>query len=205
MKIKNYPYIISFLCLLMISILLNSVVSARSKNPPLQEVRQRTVIIPEGITEKEIPEPASTGGKYYVRYCNQCHNLPNPVMYSSDEWRSVFERMMEHATIIGAGMEGIELPSLSDKEEIIVYLQRNGLKAIPKGSKILERAGAFKFLWFCSTCHAPPDPSIHTFEDWKKVISRMNDHRKKWGRPTMSFEETEVILQFLKEGQALSK
>ena len=155
------------------------------------------VIIPEGLTNKEIPEPESKGGGLYIKYCSQCHNLPNPAMYSSDEWGSVFDRMVGHATILGGAMKGIILLPPGAKEDIITYLQRNGLKSLPKDSPVLKDTGAFQFLWFCSTCHAIPNPASHTSEEWKGVVKRMNNNRKHWGRPEMTSGEMEEILKFL--------
>lgn len=171
------------------------------RNIIIQDGKIRKIIIPKGISEKEqIPEPESKGGSLFIIYCSQCHNLPNPVMYSRDEWSMVFERMLEHARSIGATMKGIELPTGRGKEEIITYLRRNGLKALPRDDPSLKRPDAFQFVWFCSTCHAPPNPTFHTPEEWKKVIKKMNANRKRFGRPMMTKTEMEEVLNFLTEG-----
>ena len=200
MIIKKYLNLI-LIFISLIPFLFNGQVSAMGKKLLEGEGRHKMVIIPEGLTDKEIPEPENKGGKLFITYCSQCHNLPNPAMYSSDEWQIVFDRMVGHATIIGGAMKGIILPSPGAKEDIITYLQRNGLKALPKDSPALKDIGAFQFLWFCSTCHAIPDPASHTSEEWKGVVKRMNNNRKHWGRPEMTSGEMEEILKFLaKEG-----
>ncbi len=175
---------------------------AMGKKPQQGEGKAKGVLIPEGLTEKEIPEPGSRGGTLFTKYCSQCHNLPNPAMYSNDEWRNMFERMVSHAATIGSTMKGIVLPDMGEKEEIIVYLQSHGLKVLIKGSPALKDPDAFQFFWYCSTCHAAPDPTIHAPEEWKKVVTRMNNHRKHWGRPEMASSEMEEIVKFLSKRQA---
>ena len=163
------------------------------------EERVKKIIIPEGLSGTEIPESDSRGGKFFAMYCNQCHNLPNPAMYSSDEWPEVFERMAGHAQTIRGSMKGIILPSVDEKREIISYLQRNGLKAIPKNDPSLRSSEAFQFVWFCSTCHAAPDPASHTTDEWRDVVKRMDGYRKDWGRSSMTSAEMDQILEFLRQ------
>jgi cytochrome c5 len=171
---------------------------AMGEKPSGKGERIRKIIIPEGLSKGEmIPEPESRGGSLFDTYCSQCHNLPNPVMYASDEWPVLFERMVQHARRIGHAMEGIVLPTVKEKENIITYLQRNGLKALPEDDPSLKGAEAFQFLWYCSICHAPPDPVLHTPEEWKKVVKRMNSLRARWGRPTMSKADMDMVLEFL--------
>ena len=80
---------------------------AMGEKPSGKGEKIRKIIIPEGLSKGEmIPEPESRGGSLFETYCGQCHNLPNPVMYSSEtNGRYVFERMVNHARRIGQTME----------------------------------------------------------------------------------------------------
>ena len=181
------------------SLLLCTQVLATGNTSAEGDGKVKKIIIPEGLSGTEIPESDSRGGKFFVMYCHQCHNIPKPAMYSSDEWPEVLERMVGHAQTIGGSMKGVILPSVDEKREMISYLQRNGLKAIPRNDPSLRSSEAFQFVWFCSTCHAAPDPASHTPAEWKDVVKRMDGHRKSWGRPSMTSAEMDQILEFLRQ------
>ena len=181
------------------SLLLCTQVLATGNTSAEEDGKVKKIIIPEGLSGTEIPESDSRGGKFFVMYCHQCHNIPNPAMYSSDEWPEVFERMVGHAQTIGGSMKGVILPSVDEKREMISYLQRNGLKAIPRNDPSLRSSEAFQFVWFCPTCHAAPDPASNTPPEWKDVVKRMDGHRKSWGRPSMTSAEMDQILEFLRQ------
>ncbi len=171
---------------------------AMDKNPHQEGERMRITIFPEGLDEGAImPEPKSESAILFKKYCSQCHNMPNPVMHSALEWPVVFQRMVRHARTIGTTFEGIAIPTVHERQKIIGYLQRNGLKALPDDAPSLKSAEATQFLWFCSTCHAPPDPTLHTPKEWKKVVKKMNKSRTGSGRPAMSKTEIGKILKFL--------
>ena len=38
-------------------------------------------ILPPGFDAAMLPEPGSRGAQLALRYCVQCHNLPNPAMH----------------------------------------------------------------------------------------------------------------------------
>lgn len=40
--------------------------------------------LPPGITPDDLPEPESAGANVLVRYCAQCHHLPNPAMQTAE-------------------------------------------------------------------------------------------------------------------------
>ena len=192
--------IFTLLLCVLTSFLVYDQVSAIAMDKKLHQEgeRMRTTIFPEGLDKGAmIPERESKGGSLFNKYCSQCHNIPNPVMHSGNEWPMAFERMVRHARTIGTTYEGIALPTLQEKKEIITYLQRNGLKALPEDDPSLKGAEAIQFLWFCSTCHAPPDPILHSPKEWKKVVEKMNKNRTSSGRSTMSKTEIDKILKFL--------
>jgi hypothetical protein len=195
---KNISVIIIMSVLTFSFVYDNPAVLAVDEKTDRQGERMRISIFPEGLERGEMmPEPESMGGSLFKKYCSQCHNMPNPVMLSGSEWPLAFERMVRHARAIGAAYEGIALPTEQEKREIIIYLQRNGLKALPEDDPSLKETEAIQFLWFCSTCHALPDPALHTSDEWKKVVEKMNENRTGSGRPPMSKKAIEKVLEFL--------
>ena len=40
-------------------------------------------ILPPGFDSAQLPAPKSVGARLTLRYCVQCHNLPNPAMHEA--------------------------------------------------------------------------------------------------------------------------
>src|SRR5213593_1248968 len=51
-------------------------------------------ILPPTFELHQLPERRSRGARLVVRYCVQCHNLPNPAMHHAAKWRPIIERMV---------------------------------------------------------------------------------------------------------------
>src|SRR5688572_10910037 len=51
-------------------------------------------ILPPAITPAGLPEPDSHGAQLTVRYCVQCHHLPNPHMHTAERWVTTVNRMV---------------------------------------------------------------------------------------------------------------
>src|SRR5882672_1774172 len=51
-------------------------------------------ILPPGFAPSMLPQPNSRGAQLALRYCVQCHNLPNPAMHHAEKWPPVVERMV---------------------------------------------------------------------------------------------------------------
>ncbi len=190
------------LCVLIVAVcilfLSSDPADALGRKPPGEGKRPfQRLVIPGELGAKELPEPESDGARLFARFCSQCHNLPNPKMYSTDEWPFMFNRMIAHARTMQSLEEGFVVPDEDEKERIIEYLKRNGLRALPEDHISIKTPKAFQFVWFCSTCHSLPDPSQHTSEEWKKVVDRMERYRTRQGREAMTESEKRNILEFL--------
>ena len=71
-------------------------------------------ILPPTFAVEQLPEPGSEGARLTLRYCVQCHNLPNPAMHHAAKWPPVIERMvlrMEGRGNMGRLMAEIARPS----------------------------------------------------------------------------------------------
>src|SRR5206468_2014697 len=62
---------------------------AESPHGPLLER-----ILPPTFEERQLPQPRSRGARLTLRYCVQCHNLPNPAMHHAQKWPGIVERMV---------------------------------------------------------------------------------------------------------------
>src|SRR2546429_8817513 len=62
---------------------------AQSPHGPLLER-----ILPPTYEARQLPERGSRGARLSMRYCVQCHNLPNPAMHNAAKWPGIVERMV---------------------------------------------------------------------------------------------------------------
>jgi cytochrome c5 len=153
--------------------------------------------LPPGIKPENLPEPDSSGAKLLSRYCNQCHNLPSPAMHTAEEWPAVTRRMFARMSMM-SGMMGTENPSSEEQLLIISYLKAHSLKSVSPG--VLpspESKGAILFKETCSQCHALPDPSLHTAQEWSAVVERMRDNMRAMGRRVITDREKAEIVAYL--------
>lgn len=157
----------------------------------------KRIVIPFGVTANQLPDPQSKGATLFASYCGQCHNLPSPRMHSSEDWPMRFEKMMDHAALMAGTSPKFKLPADNEKTEIVAYLGRSGFKGLPADSPLRTEYQVFNIIWFCSVCHAVPDPSQYPAKEWAKIVDRMNGFRKKQGRDEMSNADRKAVVNFL--------
>lgn len=152
-------------------------------------------ILPDRLRPSELPQPDSRGARLVALYCVQCHNLPDPAMHDAQGWPAVVRRMvprMEGRGNLGplmadlmrppdAGGRAMAAPGADEEREIVAYLQRHAqrrldLQADPGLARELGHGAGRAFAQACSQCHALPDPSQHTAEEWPRVVARMRDN-----------------------------
>lgn len=157
----------------------------------------RRIVIPFGLTAGQLPDSQSRGAVLLASYCSQCHNIPNPKMHSAGDWPMVFEKMMGHALLMAGAAPDVRTPADTEKKEIVSYLERNGFRELPASSPLLGDPRAFNLVWFCSVCHAVPDPDQFPAEEWGSIVDRMNGHRKKQGREEMGHADRKAVMKIL--------
>jgi cytochrome c5 len=138
-------------------------------------------ILPPGFAPASLPEPSSRGAALTVRYCVQCHNLPNPAMHQAAKWPKVVERMV--ARMRGRGnmgrlmhemMAGVKAPSDDEERVLLAYLRRNGQRPLdPRKYPEAFTPRGEPFRLACRQCHVLPDPKRHTAAEWRAVVARM--------------------------------
>jgi len=181
---------------------------AESPHGPLLER-----ILPPTFEPRQMPEPDSEGAQLTLRYCVQCHNLPNPAMHDAARWPGVVNRMVLRmegrgnlGTLMSEMMAGVKAPSTQEAKALTDYLVRQGQKPIDDKRYPVYRPEGEAFRLACNQCHVLPDPRRHNAAEWRAVVARMQENME-WmnrvvgskpipGEPQLRLEE---ILGFLEK------
>lgn len=149
---------------------------AESPHGPLLER-----ILPPTFEPSQLPDQEAPGAQLVVRFCVQCHNLPNPAMHDAAKWPRIVDRMvlrMEGRGNLGELMQdmmaGVSAPSAEESRRIVAYLRKYALRPLdPKKYPDVTRPEGQAFRLACQQCHALPDPRRHTESEWRSVVARM--------------------------------
>jgi len=198
-----------------------------SKQNSMREMMQSMMgdVVPPGVRPDTLPAPSSEGAKLAAEYCAQCHNLPNPVMHSADEWPNIADRMFRREEMMsrkggmmgggsgmmggmmgGMGMMNIKAPAPKQQETIIAYLKKYSLPSVHAGALPAPHSeGALLFASTCSRCHALPNPNAHTAAQWPALVTEMQGFMKSTGKAMMSADDKQKILAYLQQHASGSK
>ena len=151
-------------------------------------------ILPPGFEPAMLPQPKSRGAQLELRYCVQCHNLPNPAMHHAEKWPPIYERMV--ARMEGRGnlgklmaemMAGVSAPTPEESKVLIAYLRKNAQKPLdPAKVPEINQPTAEAFRLACQQCHVLPDPRRHTAREWPAVVARMQKNMEWMNRVVSS-------------------
>ncbi len=138
-------------------------------------------ILPPGFEPSMLPRPESRGAQLALRYCVQCHNLPNPAMHHAQKWRPVYDRMVarmegrgNRGKLMAEMMAGVSAPNAEDSMVLVAYLETNAQTPLdPKKIPEVNTPRAEAFRLACQQCHVLPDPGRHTAREWTAVVARM--------------------------------
>ncbi len=161
---------------------------------------------PVGFREEMLSDRVSLPAKLFIKTCAQCHDLPDPKMHASGEWRPVVTRMMDRLQRRKAfSMESktLFLPSPEETIQILGYLVNQGFKKASPQTLAETSPEAILFFKTCSQCHGLPDPAQHTGEEWTAVVHRMRGHLRDMKKREISDEESTLILTFLTRREAI--
>ena len=169
-------------------------------------------ILPPTFEAQGLPEPDSEGARLTLRYCVQCHNLPNPAMHHAEKWPAIVQRMVlrmegrgNMGTLMAEMMAGVKAPGAEDTKAIVAYLERHAQKPIdPARYPEVNRRSGEAFRVACNQCHTLPDPQRHTADEWRSVVARMQENME-WmnrvvgskpvpGEPALRVEEINAFL-----------
>lgn len=182
---------------------------AESPHGPLLER-----ILPPTFEGHELPEPGSRGAGLALRYCVQCHNLPNPAMHHAEKWPPIVERMVIRmqgrgnlGMLMSEMMAGVQAPSDEEERTLLAYLRKHAQKPLnPRAYPEVNAPSGEAFRLACNQCHVLPDPKRHTAAEWPAVVARMQENMEWMNRvvgskpaarePQLRVEE---IVAFLKK------
>lgn len=169
-------------------------------------------ILPPAFEADQLPAPESRGARITVKYCVQCHNLPNPAMHHAAKWPGIVVRMVYRmrgngnlGTLMHDMMAGVSAPSDEEARVLVAYLRRHAQKPFDaKRFPDVERPEGRSFKLACSQCHVLPDPRRHTAREWPAVVARMEKNMA-WmnrvvgsnpvpGEPQLRIEEINAYL-----------
>ncbi len=180
---------------------------AESPHGPLLER-----ILPPSFDAGELPEPRSRGAQLTLRYCVQCHNLPNPAMHHAAKWPGIVERMVKRmegrgnlGELMADMMAGVKAPAPAEAATLVAYLQKHAQAPLDAARypEVFQPPGeAFRLA--CNQCHVLPDPRRHTAAEWRAVVARMQRNMQ-WmnrvvgsrpmpGEPQLRVEEINAFL-----------
>jgi len=180
---------------------------AESPHGPLLER-----ILPPSFDAGELPEPRSRGAQLTLRYCVQCHNLPNPAMHHAAKWPGIVERMVKRmegrgnlGELMADMMAGVKAPAAAETSALVAYLQKHAQAPLDAARypEVFQPSGeAFRLA--CNQCHVLPDPRRHTAAEWRAVVARMQRNMQ-WmnrvvgsqpipGEPQLRVEEINAFL-----------
>lgn len=169
-------------------------------------------ILPPTFALASLPAPRSRGARLAVRYCVQCHNLPNPAMHHAAKWPTIVERMVlrmegrgNYGRLMFDMMAGVKAPSVPEAALLVAYLQKYAQKPLDARQypEAFTAAGE-SFRLACNQCHVLPDPKRHTADEWRTVVARMQENMQ-WmnrvegtqplpGEPQLRVEEINAFL-----------
>src|SRR5205814_4165437 len=94
-------------------------------------------LLPPTFEARQLPERRSPGAQLVVRYCVQCHNLPNPAMHHAAKWPVIVERMVlrmkgrgNMGTLMAELMAGVQAPDEEARRVLLAYLRRFAQKPL---------------------------------------------------------------------------
>jgi mono/diheme cytochrome c family protein len=169
-------------------------------------------ILPPGFEAALLPQPASRGAQLELRYCVQCHNLPNPAMHNAEKWAPIFERMVVRmegkgnmGKLMADMMAGVAAPTPEEARVLVAYLKKYAQAPLdPKRIPEIDTPAGEAFRIACQQCHVLPDPGRHTASEWPAVVARM-ERNMEWmnrvvgskpvrGEPQLRVEDINAFL-----------
>lgn len=176
--------------------------SPGSGGTPTKDMLASTMkeVLPPPFTGS-LPAKDSKGAKLLGFYCVQCHTMPSPGLHSADDWPKVVARMIERINryrSTNSELHKVKEPTPAELGELLAYLQKFGFKMIdPARYPDLDSDTGQAFRKVCATCHALPDPTIHSDEQWRVVVLRMRENMKLLGVADPGDSELAKVIGFL--------
>lgn len=169
-------------------------------------------ILPPTFQPSQLPERGSPGATLTLRYCVQCHNVPNPAMHHAAKWPGIVQRMVDRmegrgnmGELMADMMAGVKAPAPEETATLVAYLQKHAQRPLdPARYPEAFQPSGEAFRLACNQCHVLPDPRRHTAAEWRAVVARMQQNMQ-WmnrvvgsrpipGEPQLRVEEINAFL-----------
>ncbi|MGE3677883.1 MAG: hypothetical protein AB7F95_08195 [Burkholderiales bacterium] len=169
-------------------------------------------ILPPTFRPAQLPESQSRGAQLVLRYCVQCHNLPNPAMHHRQKWPPIVKRMVVRmqgkgnmGRLMAEMMAGVRSPDAEETATLLAYLGRHAQQPLdPKRIPEAYTPAGEAFRLACKQCHVLPDPARYTAREWPAVVARM-ERNMEWmnrvvgsrpipGEPQLRIEDINAFL-----------
>jgi len=138
------------------------------------------------VTEESVNE----GKQVFQSRCSNCHKLPNKTRRTAVQWDMLLEVMQGIMK-----QRGVDVLSDDEKQQVLTYLKESAL--LPAAEKQTEAEDLF--VTRCALCHQLPEPDMLKPQQWKLIISTMQQRMQQAGVSQLSDQETETILEYLSE------
>jgi hypothetical protein len=133
-------------------------------------------------------------------------------MHHAAKWRPTVDRMVKRmqgrgnlGALMSEMMAGVKAPSAPETATLVAYLRKHAQKPLdPRRYPEIDRSSGEAFRVACSQCHVLPDPKRHSAEEWRAVVTRMQENMQ-WmnrvvasqalpGEPQLRVEEINAFL-----------
>ena len=162
-------------------------------------------VSPQPVDPESFPEPKSLGAQILKNQCTQCHGLVSPGQHAAQDWPMIVDRMDRRMQMMSRRHMGMMRHSIvpltsAEKMALIDYLSKHSFQAAdPEGLSGKQGKEVDAYFDVCSRCHALPDPTAHTAEEWTTVVNRMSNNMTNLGMEPMSTEQKKQIVTYLQD------
>ena len=135
-------------------------------------------------------ESVDAGKQVFQQRCSNCHKLPKKTRRTADQWDMLVDVMQGIMK-----QRGVDVLSEDEKQQVLAYLKESAL--LPTAENQTEAEDLF--VTHCALCHQLPEPGMLKPQQWKLIISTMQQRMQQASVPQLTDQETETILEYLSE------
>lgn len=104
------------------------------------------------------------GKQVFQKYCSNCHKLPKKAKRTASQWESLLDIMQQVMK-----QRGVAVINAAEKQQVLTYLKASALLPTAENQSKAEDL----FVTRCALCHQLPEPGMLKPQQWKLIISTM--------------------------------
>lgn len=147
-----------------------------------EEMTTDVVAVDENLTDE--------GKQVFQSRCSNCHKLPKKTRRTAVQWEMLLDVMQGIMK-----QRGVSVISEDEKQQVLAYLKESALLPAAENQSEAEDL----FVTRCALCHQLPEPGMLKPQQWKLIVSTMQQRMQQAGVPQLSEQETDTILGYLSE------